>query len=309
MSDPNTHYISTVCTIIVALMLLQHWLIGRSVNEDAWEKKLRLYRNIMRMSVGFPAIFVIVVCLILLMDYQTGGEFGTLRSLMAFLLHKEGAVSILFLAFFAGVLRLFAERALGGDETILGSLRDVYRSFVDHNRMLMESTVGRISGVIGGRGSDAWFGWLVVSLCLTFLNAVLDSPMEPTSLPQTAAAESNLQVNRATDDPPTDQLHGRDIASRLWSHMRCDRDTLCCLWILSLDLYGSLFNVDAKSSSFKSRCPTILGRIVERSIAETKPNNWTAACGQDILLHSSKYGNHASQYCLAHDTSYKRHRH
>ena len=162
--------ISWLVSLIIAAMLWQHWSIRRRTETGtSWEALLEFYRWTMRAAVFIPVLFIFGCTIVLTADLAFASGKHIITAVRDFLA-REGPISVLFIAFFAGVLRLFAERAIGGEEGILGSLRELYQSFFDTSKLSQESTIGNISSVVLGNQRDAWFGWLCVSLFVTLVH-------------------------------------------------------------------------------------------------------------------------------------------
>ncbi len=167
--------ITWIGAVIIATMFSQHWWISWKAERASWTEILNFYRWIMRYAVFVPILLAVVGFLVLIMDEFSKSPRGFVSSVHAFINDNSGPVSVLFIAFFAGVLRLFAERAIGANEKILGSAKDLCRSFFDHKRLSMESSIGRISGGVLGQRHDAWFAWMCLSLAVTLFNAVWET--------------------------------------------------------------------------------------------------------------------------------------
>ena len=104
-------------------------------------------------------------------------EFQVIEGIDHFLVQSNGAVSVMFIAFFAGILRLFAERAVGSERGLVGSLRDLLYSFINPNRLPTESRTPTISGTPFNHRYDAWFAWLCLSLAVTFISTVMGTDL------------------------------------------------------------------------------------------------------------------------------------
>lgn len=180
---------------IVAIMILQHWLVDtKKENANNWPNILHFYRNTMRLAVIVPAFFVFGSVIVLIMD--TG---KLISEIMDFFTHK-GPLTVLFLAFFGGVLRLFAERAVGGQEGIFGSLSDLLRSFFAPSKLRADSSIGKISNAMFGPQHDAWFGWLCVSLGVAFLSIVVTDVLPPSDA---SIADVTINASSSGDGPNT----------------------------------------------------------------------------------------------------------
>ena len=178
--------IAWIGTAIIAAMLIQHrWIDWRS-ERASWARTLGFYRWIMRAAVLVSILFVFGSAILLAMDYSSRGHFGYVTTLSSFIVDNTGPVSVLFIAFFAGILRLFAERAMGDGKNLWDSVKDILRSFFDYGRLSRESTVGKITSGTLGQKKDAWFEWMCLSLIVTFANALLD-----TILPDNSVSNEN----------------------------------------------------------------------------------------------------------------------
>lgn len=196
--------IAWVGTTIIAAMLFQHWWIGWHTDRANWTRSLEFYRWVMRAAVILPVLFVFGSYIVIFLDFFYQQHFGIISRIHAFISDNTGPVSVLFIAFFAGVLRLFAERAIGGDDTVIGSARDLCRSFFDYKRLSMESSIGKISSGILNQKHDAWFGWMCLSLAVTFVNAIMDSAFSDSTPSTTSSASlstgsSEAQVQASTN--------------------------------------------------------------------------------------------------------------
>lgn len=126
-------------TAIVALMLWQHWAVAKKEETDNWDNLLVFYRRMMIIAVFGPALFTFGCIIVLFMDNAAPHEqFGVIEGINKFLVQSNGAVSVMFIAFFAGILRLFAERAVGSERGFVGSLRDLFYSFINPGRLPTE---------------------------------------------------------------------------------------------------------------------------------------------------------------------------
>ena len=101
-------------------------------------------------------------------------DFGIIKAVHMFVMESEGPVSVMCIAFFAGILRLFAERAVGADERIVDNVKELYRSFFDRDTLMSESSIGKISTGVFGHKHDAWLAWLGLSLVVTLVNTYFE---------------------------------------------------------------------------------------------------------------------------------------
>ena len=167
-----------VGTLIIALMLWQHWAVAKKKETQNWDNLLVFYRRMMLLAVFGPILFVFGCAIVLFMDNAAPhGQFQVIEGIDHFLVQSNGAVSVMFIAFFAGILRLFAERAVGSERGLVGSLRDLMYSFVNPSRLPTESRTSTISGTPYNHRYDAWFAWLCLSLAVTFISTVMGTDL------------------------------------------------------------------------------------------------------------------------------------
>ena len=187
--------IASLGTLIIALMLWQHWSIHKRTRHHNWNKTLKFYRWTMQLAVGATVLFVFGSTIMLIMDFKSNGIFGLLSEVYRFTAESKGPLSVMCIAFFGGVLRLSAERAVGASAKFRDNLNDLYRSFFDRRRLSAESSIGKISGGAFGQRQDAWFAWLCVSLVVTFANTL---PELPSLLSNTTSSNQTTSVADST---------------------------------------------------------------------------------------------------------------
>ena len=164
--------IAVIGTLIIALMLWQHWSIHRKSKSANWEQTLKFYRRSMQAAVLATLLFIFGCAIVLIMDLSAEGGSRVLVKVEDFMDKNKGPLSVMCIAFFGGVLRLSAERAVGASSRLVDNLTDLYRSFFDRGRLSMESTIGKIAGGGFGQRQDAWFAWLCVTLVVAFVNTL-----------------------------------------------------------------------------------------------------------------------------------------
>ena len=168
--------IASVGTLIIAFMLYQHWSIHKKSSHQDWDRILKFYRANMQVAVFVTILFLFASILVMSLDHWKDGVFGILSEVYKFTTQSQGPLSVMCIAFFGGVLRLSAERAVGASARFRDSLTELRRSFFDRGKLSRESSIGKISGGALGQRQDAWFAWLCVSLVVAFANTAPDVP-------------------------------------------------------------------------------------------------------------------------------------
>ena len=162
-----------IAFIVIAAMLAQHWAIQRSVEtSDAWEETLRYYRRTMRWAVALPFLFVILCWGTLVLDVFFSGKLGVVQHTRDFI-RSDGPVTVLLIAFFVGLARLFAERALEDSENFFANVKELLHSFFAPSSLARQSSMGRLSSMAIGPQRDAWFAWLCFSLIVSLVDALI----------------------------------------------------------------------------------------------------------------------------------------
>lgn len=160
---------------VIGLMLLQHWDIQRRIEDPGnWEKTLLYYRRIIRLAFGLSFIFFVVITVVFVLDLFMDREVGIIHRTENFI-EGDGPISVLAMAFFVGIARLFAERALEARENLFSGFKEFMQSFFASEALKRESSIGSLSGIGNGPRHDAWFFWLCFSLIISILDALLSA--------------------------------------------------------------------------------------------------------------------------------------
>ncbi len=170
---------------IIAVMLLQHWEIHRRTETaNNWQRNLQHYRRTVRWAVLLSALFVFASIIVFALDVYANGGLDAIARAKEFL-DSDGPVSVLIIAFFVGIARLFAERALDTKENPLASIRELIQSFFASDSLKRQSSIGNLSQLSSGSQRDPWFAWLCFSLAVSIVDALLNPP----SSEQSASAD------------------------------------------------------------------------------------------------------------------------
>lgn len=168
--------IASAGTLIIAFMLYQHWSIHKRSGHHDWDRTLKFYRTNMQVAVVATILFIFASMIVMTIDFWKDGMIGLLSEVYKFTAKSQGPLSVMCIAFFGGVLRLSAERAVGASAKFADSLTELRRSFFDRGRLSTESSIGKISGGALGQRQDAWFAWLCVSLVVALANTAPNLP-------------------------------------------------------------------------------------------------------------------------------------
>ena len=176
---------------VIGLMLFQHWEIQRRTEAPSnWEKTLQHYRRTVLWAFLLSVLFVIVSASVLILDLYMGAEIGIIHQTRNFL-DGDGPVSVLVIAFFVGIARLFAERALEANDNLFSGFKELMQSFFAPESLKRQSSLGNLSNIGTGSQRDAWFLWLCFSLIISLLHALISAGVSDTQETQNGSADGD----------------------------------------------------------------------------------------------------------------------
>ncbi len=157
--------------VVIGTMLGHHLEIQRRTESPSnWEKTLQHYRRTLLCVLVLCASFVFGSVITFLLDLFMGANIGIINLTRNFL-QGDKPVSVLVIAFFVGIARLVAERALDTKDNLFAGFKEFMQSFFASNALKRQSSIGNLSNVNSGPQGDAWFYWLCFSLVISILDA------------------------------------------------------------------------------------------------------------------------------------------
>jgi hypothetical protein len=154
-------------------MVVQYfWVLSIKEDPSDWNGTLIKYKNMVRVAVIGSLVFFFTGTMIVAFDWWVfinppGNHLGLTEGLNHFRTKYGGSLILLFMTFFAGVIRLFVERSADEDSKIVKNLKETVTSFTKNRILRGQTTKNEIVTSSNGGGGDAWFAWFCFSLAST----------------------------------------------------------------------------------------------------------------------------------------------
>ncbi|MCY4485989.1 MAG: hypothetical protein OXF11_02605 [Deltaproteobacteria bacterium] len=167
--------------VVIGLMLAHHFEIQRRTEDPRnWEKTLQHYRWTVRGALLLCVLLLLASVFVFSADVFMNGQIGLINRTKEFF-QGDKPVSVLVIAFFVGIARLVAERAMDTKDNLLSGFKEFLQSFFSSGTLKRHSSIGNLSNFSSGPQTDAWFYWLCFSLIISVLDAsIRELPFDAT---------------------------------------------------------------------------------------------------------------------------------